>query len=230
MSAEKSPRIPSSSPPDRAGETRARLLRAGLVLFGQQGFDATSTRAIAEHAGANLAAIPYHFGSKAGLYNAVADHLVGEIRSRLLANPALVAALQTPPKTAEDARALVHAILDRMVDVIVGGDDAEQWAPFVLREQMAPTAAFDILYRGLMEHIITAIRGCVALATGNRHSAETTGIRAFMAFGQIMSFRAAQSTVKRALGWPAFGPQQLQAIKAILHLNIDAILDAGLKS
>jgi len=227
MREEKAVRLPASNSPDRASETRTRLLHAGLVLFGRQGFEATSTRAIAEHAEANLAAIPYHFGSKAGLYNAVADHLVGEFRSRLLANPSLAAALQSPPSTAEDARALVHAILDRMVDVIVGGDEAERWAPFVLREQMAPTAAFDILYRGLMEHLITAITACVALATGNKHPAETTGIRAFMAFGQIMSFRAAQSTVKRALGWTSFGPPQLSAIKAILHINVDAILDAG---
>jgi AcrR family transcriptional regulator len=50
---------------------RGRLLHAALNLFAQQGFAKTSTREIAEAAGANLAAIKYYFGDKAGLYRAV---------------------------------------------------------------------------------------------------------------------------------------------------------------
>jgi len=218
------------SPPDRAAETRQRLLRAGLELFGQQGFEATSTRALAEHARTNLAAIPYHFGGKAGLYGAVAAFLVEEIRGRILANPALVAVLEAPPATPADARAVLHALLDRMIDVIVGGKEAELWAPFVLREQMTPSPAFDILYDGLMAHFIAVIQRCVALATGGSHDAEVTAIRAFTLFGQVMSFRAAQSAVRRALSWSAFGPRELGAIKTVVHLNIDAILDAGLET
>lgn len=221
--------LPSTSPsaPDRAAETRLRLLRAGLALFGQQGFEATSTRQLAEHAQTNLAAIPYHFGGKSGLYNAAAAFLVEEIRARLLANPVLVKYLETPPETEADARALLHALFDRMIDVIVGGREAELWAPFILREQMTPTAAFDILYDGLMAQFVEVINACVGLATGNRHDRQTNTIRAFTLFGQVMSFRAAQSSVKRALRWEAFGPDELNALKTIVHLNIDAILDAG---
>lgn len=50
---------------------RERLLHAALNLFAHQGFAKTSTREIAEAAGANLAAIKYYFGDKAGLYRAV---------------------------------------------------------------------------------------------------------------------------------------------------------------
>ncbi|MFT3663819.1 CerR family C-terminal domain-containing protein [Piscinibacter sp.] len=50
---------------------RERLLHAALNLFAHQGFATTSTREIAEAAGANLAAIKYYFGDKAGLYRAV---------------------------------------------------------------------------------------------------------------------------------------------------------------
>ncbi|MBQ0937319.1 CerR family C-terminal domain-containing protein [Ideonella paludis] len=58
--------------PGRAdGEaTRERLLLTALRLFAQRGFSATSTREIAQAAGANVAAIAYHFGDKAGLYRA----------------------------------------------------------------------------------------------------------------------------------------------------------------
>jgi TetR/AcrR family transcriptional regulator, regulator of cefoperazone and chloramphenicol sensitivity len=54
----------------RAEETRHRLLQAALRLFAHQGFSKTSTRELAEAAQANIAAISYHFGDKAGLYRA----------------------------------------------------------------------------------------------------------------------------------------------------------------
>lgn len=63
-------RAPRAARPD--GEaSRERLLHAALNLFAHQGFAKTSTREIAEAAGANLAAIKYYFGDKAGLYRAV---------------------------------------------------------------------------------------------------------------------------------------------------------------
>ncbi|MBK6850620.1 MAG: CerR family C-terminal domain-containing protein [Burkholderiales bacterium] len=55
--------------------SRERLLRAALRLFADQGYARTSTREIAEAAEANLAAISYYFGDKAGLYRALLDEL-----------------------------------------------------------------------------------------------------------------------------------------------------------
>ncbi|MDR1484715.1 MAG: TetR family transcriptional regulator [Planctomycetaceae bacterium] len=49
-------------------ETRSAILHAACELFGEYGFDAVSTRMIADKAGVNLGGIHYHFGSKGGLY------------------------------------------------------------------------------------------------------------------------------------------------------------------
>ncbi|MDR2170742.1 MAG: TetR/AcrR family transcriptional regulator [Planctomycetaceae bacterium] len=49
-------------------ETRNAILTAACELFGEHGFDAVSTRMIADKAGVNLGGIHYHFGSKGGLY------------------------------------------------------------------------------------------------------------------------------------------------------------------
>ncbi len=51
-------------------QSRERLLLAAMRLFAAQGFANTSTREIALAAGANVAAISYYFGDKAGLYRA----------------------------------------------------------------------------------------------------------------------------------------------------------------
>ena len=56
--------VPASSRDD----TRCRLLRAAIDVFAVHGYHGASTRDICERAGANTAAIHYHFRDKAGLY------------------------------------------------------------------------------------------------------------------------------------------------------------------
>jgi AcrR family transcriptional regulator len=51
--------------------TRQRLLDVAERLFAEQGFEGTSMRALTSQAGANLAAVNYHFGSKEALFEAV---------------------------------------------------------------------------------------------------------------------------------------------------------------
>lgn len=59
---------------------RAHLLHAALRLFSEKGFAKTSIRDIAQAAGANVAAISYYFGDKAGLYRAVFTEPLGSAR------------------------------------------------------------------------------------------------------------------------------------------------------
>ena len=54
-----------------AGDTRERLLDAAEHLFGENGFDGTSMRALARAAGTGVSAANYHFGSKEALLTAV---------------------------------------------------------------------------------------------------------------------------------------------------------------
>ena len=68
-------------------DTRESLLDAAETLFSAHGIEAASLRQITQHAGANLAAVNYHFGSKDGLVRAVFSRRlrpVTEERIRLL--------------------------------------------------------------------------------------------------------------------------------------------------
>lgn len=53
------------------GSSRERILEAATRLFAERGYDATSTRAIAEAVGLNIATVAYHVGGKPDLYRAV---------------------------------------------------------------------------------------------------------------------------------------------------------------
>jgi len=57
---------------------RQKLVLAALKLFAEKGFEGASTREIADAAGANISAIRYYFGDKAGLYRAAFTEPLGE--------------------------------------------------------------------------------------------------------------------------------------------------------
>jgi len=62
--------------------TRERLLRVAERQFAERGIDAVSIRDITSEAGANTAAIHYHFGSKAGLVRAILEWRAAEVGER----------------------------------------------------------------------------------------------------------------------------------------------------
>jgi AcrR family transcriptional regulator len=62
--------------------TRALLLAAAGDLLREEGYAATSTRAVAERAGTRLSLVHYHFGSKRGLLLAVLEHFTELLLNR----------------------------------------------------------------------------------------------------------------------------------------------------
>ena len=62
-------------------ETRTRLLDSAEQLFAERGIDATSLRAITTAAGANLASVNYHFGSKDELFREVVSRRIGPVNA-----------------------------------------------------------------------------------------------------------------------------------------------------
>jgi AcrR family transcriptional regulator len=54
-----------------SADTRHRLIDAAATLFADRGFQNVTVREICKASNANVAAVNYHFGDKAGLYRAV---------------------------------------------------------------------------------------------------------------------------------------------------------------
>jgi len=209
---------------DRGADTRARLIDAALDVFGRLGFEGATTRQIAKEAGANLAAIVYHFGGKEALYLAVAEYIVGRISALL--GPDLVrmsdrAATANPAA----ARAALTRVLAHYVDVLLGNAEAERWARFVVREQMQPTSAFETIERfmGGAHGLATRL---VAVAL-QRPEDEEVRLRVFTMIGQILVFRVAQALVLRRMGWKAIGEVERTKIKRVVIENVTAILTLG---
>jgi AcrR family transcriptional regulator len=96
---------------------RARIRDAALELFGADGADGVSVRAVASTAGVSPALVLHHFGSKEGLRRACDAYVVGAIRGAgpdVLSDTSGLATLleaATPVR-----RYLARALLDRSAD------------------------------------------------------------------------------------------------------------------
>jgi AcrR family transcriptional regulator len=99
-------------------DTRTQLLDAAERLFAERGYRGTSVRAITELAGANLAAVGYHFGSKAELLAAVARRVIEPINAAQCAGLDRLLARTIKPQVAE----LVEAFAGPLFDAITDGD------------------------------------------------------------------------------------------------------------
>ncbi|MFT7579538.1 MAG: AcrR family transcriptional regulator [Myxococcota bacterium] len=60
-------------------DTRESVLAAATVTFAERGFANATLGLIAERAGVTAATLPYHFGDKRGLYNAVIEGIYNDL-------------------------------------------------------------------------------------------------------------------------------------------------------
>ena len=66
----------------RGRSTRAKLIAAATDVLRENGYAATSMRAVADRAGTRLSLVHYHFGSKGGLLVAVLEQLTDNLLER----------------------------------------------------------------------------------------------------------------------------------------------------
>lgn len=217
------PPLPSASAP-RGDDTRQALIAAAQSAFAARGFDAVSLREIAEGSGINPALVGYHFGHKEGLYLAVFEHIVAQLRERVGARVEGVEALLAAPRKASRQQLLevMGALTDNML-VLLASDDSADWARLIVREQLAPSAAFEVLYEGFMGRVLRLL---TALCRRLRpHDDETTS-RLIVAtlLGQLMVFRVARTGVLRHMQWRRIGAAELAAVQARVRANFAALL------
>jgi AcrR family transcriptional regulator len=103
-------------------DTQAKLLDAAEELFAEEGINRTSLRAITSRAGANLAAVNYHFGSKDGLVLAVFGRRLGPINTDRLRRLDALESTDQPPTL----EAILDAFFRPVFDVDLGSRERLQ--------------------------------------------------------------------------------------------------------
>lgn len=206
---------PSTAPIDD------RLLATAIDLFGRKGFEGVSTRAIAAAAGTAMSSITYHYGGKDGLYLAAARHIAARIGPAMAAS--LAGAADAERMSAAQALEAIHAMTDAFLRLMLSPESAA-WARFIVREQMEPTEAFEILYRDIMSKASGRLVGLIAHIGGGRWGAEEVRLKALAVIGQVLVFRVARATVERLTGWEEIDAGRAAEIARMVRAHCRAIL------
>ena len=209
----------SAPPPPRGEETRAALIAAALALYGDKGYEATSTREIAAAAKANSAMIAYHFGGKEGLRAACADFVAERLRGIFGDAP--------EAETPQAARAALSALLRAFIRRVVADEAARPLARFLLREISDPSAAFARIYETAFAPLHRRACRLWARATGGDPESADTRLAVFAVIGQALYFRIARVAVLMRMGWADIGPAEAAQIEAMILSHLEAALDAA---
>jgi AcrR family transcriptional regulator len=167
-------RRPATSDP-----TREKLLDVAGRIFAERGYRAATIREICVAAGANIAAVNYHFGDKLGLYTEVVRQSMRMAELEAMQN-------------ALDQLAPPEAILRSVIRVRLRGicrRDRPDWYFRILVHELAqPTAALRQLInkvgRPLFERMLGLIGGMIGLPAND----DKTRLCAISVMGQILVY------------------------------------------
>jgi AcrR family transcriptional regulator len=210
-----------TKPTPRGDATRDALIEAATLVFARDRFSSANLREIAGLAQVNPALIGYHFRNKEGLYLAVFERLVGQMRAT--AAPWLEAIRRA---TEQDAprEACLEAILQFLDGMLVYTlQENPAWGELLVRELQNPTAAFDCLFEGMMSH---GVAGLTALLARLRPQdpPERRRLLAASLITQVAVVRISRTPVLRIMGWDAIGHAEREAMRAMLRRNTTLIV------
>ncbi|MBV8313132.1 MAG: CerR family C-terminal domain-containing protein, partial [Planctomycetaceae bacterium] len=170
--------------------TKSRLLEGAGEEFAEKGFELARVRAICDRAGANLAAINYHFGDKEHLYVEVLReaHRCGldpqEERFDRRLSPA------------ERLRTFIHHFLGRVLAM----NQPEDWQHrLMLREMLSPTPFSEVLVREMIRPRFEFIKGLMREICPEADDRRLNAL-VFSVIGQCLHYKMARRVTERLIG------------------------------
>ncbi|RJF78931.1 CerR family C-terminal domain-containing protein [Rhodopseudomonas palustris] len=210
---------PAPAQGNQSEATRARMIEAAIGVFGSVGFDGATTRQLAERAGVNQAAIPYHFGGKRELYlaaaEAIADHMHGRIEP-------LIAELR---QAGTGPIANIDAVVMRFFKFIAGDEQPEAWTMFFGRCERDADDAFRLIYDRSVARFQAALVAAIATATGRSPEDEDLKLRVAIVLGTISNFRTLRRVMLTSLGWDSLDAERQRTVEiAVRRLALAELL------
>ncbi|KAF1076333.1 CerR family C-terminal domain-containing protein [Halodesulfovibrio sp. MK-HDV] len=213
-------------------ETRQSLLGAGLMLFGRDGYKNVTTRALAEEAGVNQAAIPYHFGGKKELYIAVAESIVEDVSKQF---GSMVEMLNKDLHTANgDKKAIAEtltAFINIFLNTVLGNDVNELRFQFINQEYLRPSDGFTIIYERVIQHVHKFLTALVSTCFSLPEESEEAKLRANSLAGLMLIYLFGRPVVLKRTGWDEYTPQNIAKINtAVTEMALNMLcLNSALK-
>lgn len=206
---------------------KRQLLEAACEIFGKNGPDAATTRQIAQAAQQNIAAIAYYFGSKEGLYLAVAQHIADLIRLDFEPTVVILDKFLEQPNPAEHLPLLQTLITDSFLQYarLVLDKENIHLSRIMAREQLVPTEAYSLIHQQALSPLLTRVNKLLAIYIGLDAALPTTMLHTHAILGEVLSFRLVRETILRQTGWDRIGKNEYQIISNTLKTHITLLLN-----
>jgi AcrR family transcriptional regulator len=169
-------------------QTRARLVDAAGEMFAELGFHHTTVRQICQRAGANIAAVNYHFRDKTGLYTEVVRQSMRAARL-----DAVRAAFDQNAPPEQILRAVIKTRLESLRSLDLG-----DWHFRIFAHELAkPTPAMNIVVNEAIRPLYS--RMCMLLGNilGLPPDHEKTRLCAHSIIGQLLFYAFARPVINR---------------------------------
>lgn len=211
------PIVPSSSRTStyrKGSETRQRLIEVALDRFGVAGFQATTTREIAQAAGVTLPVLAYHFGSKEGLYLACAGEIVARWRSQMEGS-ALAIAAELPELTSETARDRLTTLMIESAEALADGGGVNRWLGFIQHEAIDRGPAFDLFYKEIWAPGVELVAALIA-----RIGTPDPRLEAVLLLSSLTAFSLWQPLTLRHFRWATLSEAALARVRLVVARQV----------
>src|SRR5713226_2736765 len=184
--------------------TEKRLLEAAGEIFAEYGYRATTVRQICEKAGANIAAVNYHFGDKEGLYMAVLRHVYKAHAEKYPPNLGL-----SPGATPEQKlRTYIQSLLRRIFD-----EGRPGWHTKIMaREMIEPTRALDTLVEEGARPLHQELASIIRELFGSEADDEIVRLSSLSVVGQCVFYHHSRAVISRLYPKQKYGPKEIKGL------------------
>jgi AcrR family transcriptional regulator len=203
------PRTPAS--PAEAG-ARERLLEGATRVFSRLGYEAATTRMIADEAGVNLASIPYYFGTKEALYAEVIEGISALITRRTAARIAEVRHVLELDSTPEVCLDALCSLVDAHMGLAMAKDTVLA-APILAREEANPSPVFARLFAQVFRPQLDLAAALLARILGQPEDSPEVRVKACVLLGMSVHLGYARPSLAYYLGDALLEPQTQSQIQ-----------------
>lgn len=179
-------------------DTRQKLIEAAGMEFAEHGFEATTVRAICTRAGANLAAVNYHFRDKLGLY-------IEAVRQAHCQQGQELPEFGWPEGTPASSK--LRDFIRHMLSLMLDREQPAWHVELVMREMARPTAACEQLVRDYIGPMFAQLLALIDELAECPLSARQRTLLGFSVVAQCLLYR-----YHRPVGRLLIGEDEYQAL------------------
>jgi AcrR family transcriptional regulator len=184
------PAVPQPPLQDTPDPTRQKIMDVAGEIFAEHGFQNATVREICARAGANVAAVNYYFGDKAGLYAAVLRQATCAAHEEA----ALAVAHGGSP------RQILRAIIFAMCHSLIATKRPSWSFRLMAHEMFHPTQALDRVVEEVISPAYQRLRNTLSALLNLPPDHATTRLCAHSIIAQIIHYKASQPVISKV--WP----------------------------